>query len=100
MEDKELREILDTVSKYNKLGGRGHGDLEDNCYICGISPAKLKQAIEQNYIRGDLMIGWIEKELETCPPDEFLTDSGHARKNALTDFRRQIKSALGLEEEV
>ena len=38
----ELYKALDKISEYNKLSGRGHGDLEDTCYICGISPAKLK----------------------------------------------------------
>lgn len=39
---EELYKALDKISEYNKLGGRGHGDLEDTCYICGISPSKLK----------------------------------------------------------
>ena len=36
---------LDKTSEYNKLGGRGSGDLADTCYICGISPSNLKQAL-------------------------------------------------------
>ena len=41
----EILDDLDKISEYNKLGGRGHGDLADNCYICGISPSILKAAI-------------------------------------------------------
>lgn len=41
----ELLNGLDKISEYNKLGGRGHGDLADTCYICGISPSILKAAI-------------------------------------------------------
>lgn len=44
---EELYAGLDKVSEYNKLGGRGHGGLADTCYICGISPSKLKIYIEQ-----------------------------------------------------
>lgn len=43
---EELFKALDKISEYNKLGGRGHGDLEDTCYICGISPSKLKELIQ------------------------------------------------------
>lgn len=43
----EMLEGLDKISEYNKLGKRGHGDLEDMCYICGISPSKLKQVINR-----------------------------------------------------
>ena len=37
---------LDELSEINKLGGRGNGDLEDNCYVCGISPSKHKKFIQ------------------------------------------------------
>jgi len=38
---------LDKLSEYNKLSGRGHGDLEDTCYICGVSPSGLKKHIKE-----------------------------------------------------
>ena len=42
----EVFEWLDKLSELNKLGGRGHGDLKDVCYICGISPNALKVQIQ------------------------------------------------------
>ena len=41
----KLYEALDKTSQYNKMGGRGNGDLSDTCYVCGISPTNLKSAI-------------------------------------------------------
>ena len=45
----ELEQLLNNLSKLNKLSGRGHGDLTDTCYICGISPSKLLAYITANY---------------------------------------------------
>lgn len=42
-----LFNMLDTVSKYNALSGKAHGDLIDTCNICGISPFDLKTAIKE-----------------------------------------------------
>ena len=42
----EMFEWLDKLSELNKLGGRGHGDLKDVCYICGISPNALKVQLQ------------------------------------------------------
>jgi len=42
-QDKELFNYLEKISEYNKLGGKGHGNLEDTCYICGISPSNLME---------------------------------------------------------
>jgi hypothetical protein len=39
-------EYLDELSEIQKLGNKGRGDLEDNCFVCGISPSKHKQFIE------------------------------------------------------
>lgn len=47
MTKQELREALNKISEYNKLGNRGHGDLEDTCHICGISPANLMTLFDQ-----------------------------------------------------
>ena len=43
----QVEEMLNKVSEYNKLSGKGHGDLKDNCYICGISPSGLIEAIDR-----------------------------------------------------
>ena len=45
----ELEQKLNELSELNKLGGRGHGDLADTCYTCGISPSKLLAYITANY---------------------------------------------------
>jgi hypothetical protein len=45
--ENELFKALDKISVYNELGGRGHGDLKDACYICGISPKALKHQIQE-----------------------------------------------------
>ena len=37
---------LDELSKLNKMGGWGNGGLEDDCYVCGISPSKHKEYIK------------------------------------------------------
>lgn len=47
MKENRLDTYLDLVGTYNKLGNRGHGELEDACYICGISPRGLKDYINQ-----------------------------------------------------
>ena len=44
---QQIEEMLNKVSEYNKLSGKGHGDLKDNCYICGISPSGLIEAIDR-----------------------------------------------------
>lgn len=51
---------LDKISEYNKLGGRGSGDLADTCYICGISPSNLKQALYSDILE---LIGEDEERL-------------------------------------
>lgn len=75
---QQIEEMLNKVSEYNKLSGKGHGDLKDNCYICGISPSGLIEAIDRlvtearmNELRkirikqfdpsqGDYELGWNE----------------------------------------
>lgn len=44
---QQIEEMLNRVSEYNKLSGRGRGDLKDNCYICGLSPSGLVEAIDR-----------------------------------------------------
>lgn len=46
----ELEQMLSKVSEMNKLVDRGNGDLEDTCYICGISPSKFLDYITANYV--------------------------------------------------
>ena len=41
----KLYDALDNLSVYNKLCGKGNGDLSDTCYVCGISPTNLKALI-------------------------------------------------------
>ena len=53
-QDKELEQSLDKLSELNKLGGRGHGDLADTCYVCGISPSKLLAYITADRERVEL----------------------------------------------
>lgn len=48
----ELFKALDRISKYNRLGGHGNGELsteslpDDMCRVCGIIPSLLKENIE------------------------------------------------------
>jgi len=53
-QDKELEQSLNKLSELNKLSGRGHGDLADTCYVCGISPSKLLAYITADRKRVEL----------------------------------------------
>lgn len=52
---EELLKALDKISEHNKLRGRGHGELDDTCYICGISPSTLKSLISDITTEADSM---------------------------------------------
>ena len=70
MEDNILDKVLEglkKISQYNELGGRGHGDLKDTCYICGISPKELSRQI-QALVEQQVLIGCresIDKAIKT-----------------------------------
>jgi len=82
IEQDELYNALDKVSAYNKLGGRGHGSLEDNCHICGLSPSGLKQAIS-NYIDSQV--------------EQKLRDAISMTKAADTSLSGELGRGLGAE---
>ena len=54
--DRFITRAIKSIKTFNEGGEGGH----DFCYICGISPLKLKQFISKNFI--DKRI--IEKEIE------------------------------------
>ena len=62
---QQIEEMLNKVSEYNKLSGKGHGDLKDNCYICGISPSGLIEAIDRLVTEARM------NELEVLPHKVF-----------------------------
>ena len=93
----EFYERLDKLSELNKLGGRGHGDLEDTCYICGISPSKLKAYLEQQIAvarieelkkvgenDGEQMICYYEED-GNCNRDTTVADR-------ITELERQLRT--------
>lgn len=73
----ELGQKLNELSELNKLGGRGHGDLADTCYICGISPSKLLAYITANYTPNSEVeqlksrIAWLEGKIEGLSNDNL-----------------------------
>ena len=82
----ETFEWLDKLSELNKLGGRGHGDLKDVCYICGISPNALKAQI-QALITEEYRKGYTEGVIDnSINKDRLITE---ARINEL------MKTGLG-----
>ncbi len=73
----ELEQKLNELSELNKLGGRGHGDLADTCYTCGISPSKLLAYITANYTPNSEVeqlksrIAWLEGKIEGLSNDNL-----------------------------
>jgi len=87
----ETFEWLDKLSKLNKLGGRGHGDLKDVCYICGISPNALKVQIQAliTEARIEARIELIEEILELPDTNGGCEDS-HVKAKFTSWFDRRL----------
>lgn len=91
----ELFKALDKISEYNKMGGRGHGDLDDTCYICGISPSNLKAIItQQQHLLLDRVLEEViggDEVFEKRQDKKYLsrTERTQVTRNVLRDEQRQ-----------